>query len=58
MATLRERILDYLRLHPIAADDDQLAIALGVRRQAINIACRGLVHEVQSCAITTAIITS
>jgi hypothetical protein len=45
MATQREQILAYLQSYSIAADDDQLAAALGVRRQAINMVCRALAHK-------------
>lgn len=45
MATQRERILAHLQSHTIAADDDQLAAAIGVRRQAINIVCRALAQK-------------
>lgn len=43
MATHRERILAYLTARPDGADDDQLAIALGISpRQTANRICRDL----------------
>lgn len=45
MGTRRAQVLAYLQEHPVALDDDQLAAALGVRRQAINPLCRALAAE-------------
>jgi hypothetical protein len=45
MATQREQVLAYLRSQSTAVDDDQLADALGVRRQTINVICRALAHK-------------
>ena len=45
MPTQRERILAYLQSDAFAADDDKLAAALGVRRQAINGICRALAQK-------------
>lgn len=42
MSTQREQILAYLLSHPLAVDDDQLAAALGLRRQQINALCRSM----------------
>ena len=46
MSTIRERILDYLQRHPEGIDDDELALALGLRqRQQANSRCRQLAAE-------------
>lgn len=46
MATVRDRILDYLRSHPEGADDDELTRALGLKYRAqANQRCRELVDE-------------
>ncbi|MCL5995778.1 MAG: MarR family transcriptional regulator [Chloroflexi bacterium] len=43
MPTAAKRILDYLNQHPEGADDDELTVALGLkRRQHTNIVCRNL----------------
>lgn len=46
MSTIRERILVYLQRHPEGIDDDELALALGLkRRQQANSHCRQLAAE-------------
>ncbi len=46
MATIRDRILDYLQRHPEGVDDDELTSALGLkRRQQANSRCRQLAAE-------------
>jgi hypothetical protein len=46
MPTQRELILEYLRAHPQGADDDLLAIKLGIpHRQAVNKLCRQLEQQ-------------
>ncbi len=46
MATVRERILDYLSQHPEGADDDELTVALSLRyRQQANSCCHQLAKE-------------
>lgn len=46
MATVRDRILAYLRDHPEGVDDDELALALKLKaRQQANRCCRQLVLE-------------
>lgn len=46
MATIRDRILDYLQQHPDGVDDDTLAEALGLKqRQQANSHCRQLEAE-------------
>ena len=42
----KQRILEYLRKHPEGADDDQLAVALGITpRQQVNQICRQLAKD-------------
>lgn len=46
MATVKERIIEYLKLHPEGVDDDMLAEALGFsHRQQANSYCRKLAEE-------------
>ena len=46
MPTVNEKIIEYLQQHPEGADDDELAVALGLRqRQTANIICRQLAAE-------------
>lgn len=46
MSTIRERILVYLQRHPEGIDDDELAVALGLKqRQQANSRCRQLAAE-------------
>lgn len=46
MSTIRERILVYLQRHPEGIDDDELALALGLKqRQQANSRCRQLAAE-------------
>ncbi len=43
--TIQDRIVEYLSQHPEGVDDDQLALALGLRqRQQANQRCRRLAH--------------
>lgn len=46
MASIRDRIIEYLRQHPDGADDDELAAIFDLRyRQQANSRCRDLLHE-------------
>jgi hypothetical protein len=46
MITIRDRILAYLQAHPEGADDDQIAVALGLKqRQQANSRCRQLAAQ-------------
>lgn len=42
MPTMADRVLDQLRTSDVPLDDDQLALALGTRREHINNVCRRL----------------
>lgn len=46
MATVKERVIEYLKAHPEGVDDDDLSQALGLsRRQQAGEACRKLQSE-------------
>ena len=46
MATIKQRIIDYLQRHPEGVDDDQIAAELGLSaRQQANVRCRELERE-------------
>lgn len=46
MATIKQRIIDYLQRHPEGVDDDQIAAELGLSaRQQANTRCRELERE-------------
>jgi hypothetical protein len=41
----KERVLEYLRSHPLGADDDAIGAELDIDRHAVNALCRALVSE-------------